>query len=309
MSARIANAFKVGVVGLGHVGSTVAYAMMLDGTPSEIVLLARDKSKAEGEKLDMEHALPFLDYVKLTATDDYAELAGANLVIITAGVAQKPGETRLDLCKNNSIILEDILPKIVHAEPNAIILIIANPVDVLTHIAHRIVPSAKGRIFGSGTTLDTARFRFHLGEKLQVNPKSIHAYVLGEHGDSSFPVYQYATVGGTRLLDFPGVTKEIVEECYGLARKAAYNIIESKGATYYAIGVVATKLMEAICSDAKTIFPLSVPLDNYRGHSGVALSVPCVLGKGGIEKVLSIDLSPEEEENLAKSVQALKQYC
>jgi len=309
MPAHIANTFKVGIVGLGKVGSTVAYAMMLDGTPSEIVLLARDKAKAEGEKLDMEHALPFLDYVKLTATDDYADLAGSQLIIITAGVAQKPGETRLDLCRNNATILEEILPKIVYAEPNALVLIIANPVDVLTHMAHRIVPKAAGRIFGSGTTLDTARFRYHLGEQLQVNPKSIHAYVLGEHGDSSFPVYQYATVGGTRLLDFPGVTQEIVQHCYDLARKAAYNIIESKGATYYAIGVVATKLMEAICSDAKTIFPLSVPLDNYRGHSGVALSVPCILGRNGIERVLDIDLSPEEEEHLAKSVQALKQYC
>lgn len=306
---RLPNTFKVSIVGIGKVGATVAYAMMLDGTPSELVLVARDKKKAEGEKLDLEHGLPFLDYVKIVATDDYADVAGSNLVVITAGVAQKPGETRLDLCKNNTAILEGILPKIVAAEPNALVLIIANPVDVLTNIAHQIVPQAAGRIFGSGTTLDTARFRYHLGENMKVNPKSIHAYVLGEHGDTSFPVYQYATVGGTRLLDYPGMTKEIIQQSYDLARKAAYSIIESKGATYYAIGVVATKLMETICSDAKTIFPLSVPLHNYYGHSGVSLSVPCVLGKNGIAKVLRIDLSPEEEENLALSVKTLKQYC
>lgn len=305
---RTPNTFKVSIVGIGKVGATVAYAMMLDGTPSEIVLLARDKKKAQGEKLDLEHALPFLDYVKITATDDYADLKGSNLVVLTAGAAQKPGETRLDLCKNNAKILEELLPKIVLAEPSALILIIANPVDVLTNLAHQMIPHAGGRIFGSGTTLDTARFRFHLGEHLNVNPKSIHAYVLGEHGDTSFPVYQYATVGGIRLLDFPNTTKETVEHAYHLARKAAYNIIESKGATYYAIGVVATKLMGSICSDAKTIYPLSVPLHNYYAHSGVSLSIPCVLGKDGVEKVLRIDLSPEEEENLALSVRTLKQY-
>jgi L-lactate dehydrogenase len=304
-----ATTFKVAIVGLGKVGATVAYAMMLSGTPSELVLFAREKKKAVGEKLDLEHALPFLDYVKITATDDYADLAGSNLVVITAGVAQKPGETRLDLCKNNASILEVILPKITKAAPDAIVLIIANPVDVLVNIAHAIVPTSGGRIFGSGTTLDTARFRYHLAEHLKINSRSIHVYVLGEHGDTSFPVYQYATVGGTRLLDFDGMTRETILRAYELARNAAYNIIEAKGATYYAIGVVATQLMETIASDAKTIFPLSVPLHNYYGHSGVSLSVPCVLGKDGVEKVLRVELSAGEEEALAKSVTTLKQYC
>jgi len=305
---NISCSFKVSIVGLGKVGMSAAYAMMLDGTPTEIVLVSREKEKAMGEKLDLEHALPFLDYVTITATDDYADVAGSHLVVITAGAAQKPGETRLNLCDNNRKILEDILPKIHIAAPDALILIIANPVDVLTYHAHQIIPNAKGRIFGSGTMLDTARFKFHLAEHLQVNPKSVHAYVLGEHGDSSFPVYANATVGGQKLMEFEGINIEIIQDAYIKARQAAYNIIQAKGATYYAIGVVATKIMEAIFSDAKTVFPLSVPLENYYGHSGVSLSVPCVLGARGVERVLHLDLSQEEQEHLAKSVAVLHEY-
>ncbi len=305
---NISCSFKVSIVGLGKVGMSAAYAMMLDGTPTEIVLVSREKEKAMGEKLDLEHALPFLDYVAITATNDYADIAGSHLVVITAGAAQKPGETRLNLCDNNRKILEEILPKIHTAAPDALILIIANPVDVLTYHAHQIIPIAKGRIFGSGTMLDTARFKFHLAEHLHVNPKSVHAYVLGEHGDSSFPVYANATVGGQRLMEFEGMSMEVVQDAYKKAREAAYNIIKAKGATYYAIGVVATKIMEAVFSDAKTVFPLSVPLDAYYGHSDVCLSVPCVLGTNGVERVLHLELSQQEQENLAKSVDVLKQY-
>ncbi|HKY74177.1 MAG TPA: L-lactate dehydrogenase [Patescibacteria group bacterium] len=305
----ISCSFKVSIVGVGRVGTTAAYAMMLDGTPTDIVLLARDKQKAIGEKLDLEHALPFLDYVNIIATDDYADIANSRLVVITAGAAQQPGETRLDLCNKNLAILQDILPKVNQAAPNAVVLIIANPVDVLTFWAHQIVPNAKGRIFGSGTTLDTARFRYHIGEAIGINPKSIHAYVLGEHGDSSFPVYANATIGGQLLMNLPGMNLQIIQDAYTKSRDAANKIIESKGATFYAIGVVATKIMEAIFSDAKTVFPLSVPLDNYYGHAGVALSVPCVLGARGVERVLEIDLSNEEQEHLAVSAQKLQQFC
>lgn len=305
----ISCSFKVSIVGVGRVGTTAAYAMMLDGTPTDIVLLARDKKKAVGEKLDLEHALPFIDYVNIVATDDYADIAGSHLVVITAGAAQQPGETRLDLCNKNLAILQEILPKVNQAAPDAVILIIANPVDVLTFWAHQIVPNAKGRIFGSGTMLDTARFRYHIGEAIGINPKNIHAYLLGEHGDSSFPVYANATIGGQRLMDLSGMSLQVIQDAYTKSRDAAYKIIEAKGATFYAIGVVATKIMEAIFSDAKTVFPLSVPLNNYYGHTGVALSVPCVLGTRGIERVLEIDLSKEEQEHLATSVQSLQQFC
>jgi len=294
--------FKVGVVGCGKVGMTAAFAMLLSGTPGEIVLIDRTLEKVEGEKLDMEHALPFLDYVKITASDDYASLNGCDFVVYTAGSPQKVGETRLDLCKNNKQILRDNLPKIIKSCPKAIVLIVANPVDVLTFEASKIAPLMKGRFFGSGTMLDTARFRFHLAEKLKINPHSVHTYVLGEHGDTSFPVFENALVGGQKLLDLPGVSKEMVMEAYKKTRDAAYKIIEAKGATYYAIGVVVSKIMEAIVSNSRTVYPLSVVIGE------VALSMPCVLGSRGIERVLEVEFSEREKIDYEKSVSELKKY-
>jgi len=309
MKLPISDSFKVSIIGAGRVGATAAFTMMLDGTPTEIVLYGRDRKKMLGEKLDLEHALPFLDYVNIVATDSFDQVANSHLIVYTAGAAQNPGETRLDLCKKNLEILEKTLPEINQVAPDALILIIANPVDVLTYHAHRIIPNANRRVFGSGTMLDTARFRFHLAEKIHVDPQSIHAYVLGEHGDSSFPVYAFGTVGGQRITEFPGMDKQSIFNAYNKARNAAYNIINAKGSTYYAIGVVAKRIMQTIFSDAKTVLPLSVPLHNYHGHSGVALSVPCILGANGIEKILNIDLSLEEQRGLAHSVEVLKQFC
>lgn len=303
------NGIKVAIVGLGRVGMTTAYSMMLDGTPSEIVLVSRELQKAIGEKLDLEHALPLLDYVKIKATDDYKDVAGAKLVVIAAGAPQKPGQTRLDLCSVNRSILHQILPQVERYAPEAIIVIVSNPVDVLVQMAHEILPHAGGRIFGSGTTLDTARFRLHLGEQLGVNPHSVHAYILGEHGDSSFPVYAHATVGGQKLMNFPAMSPQIIQACYQKARDAAASIIQAKGATYYAIATVVTKLMEAILSDSKTVFPLSVPLNGKYGLRDVSLSVPCVLGARGVERVLEMELSPEEESALHRSAEILRSAC
>lgn len=303
------GAFKVAVVGCGQVGMTAAYAMMLSGTPTEIVLVDRNKDKAIGEKLDLEHALSLLDtYVNIVGTDNYEDLVGANLIVYTAGVSQKPGQTRLDLIEVNKKILEEILPKIITNAPEANILMVANPVDILTYYANKLYPNSGGKIFGSGTMLDTARFRFHLSEILKINPHSIHTYILGEHGDSSFPVYANTTVGGQKLLDVPELSKEKIDEAYEKTRTAAYKIIESKGATYYAIGVVVMKIMQAIFSDARTVYPLSVPLNDYLGISGVAMSVPCVLGEHGVAEVLNIDLSETEKSNFLKSANILNEY-
>ncbi len=304
------GSFKVAVVGCGKVGMTAAYAMMLSGTPTEIVLFDRHKDRAMGEKLDLEHALSLLSgYVNIIATDNYADLADSKLIVYSAGTAQQPGQTRLDLVNTNKKILEEVLLKINAAAPGSVILIVANPVDVLTYYAHKLIPDAGGKIFGSGTMLDTARLRFHLSETLKINPHSIHAYVLGEHGDSSFPVFANTTVGGQKLLELPGMSEAVVSEAYQKTKEAANKIIEAKGATYYAIGVVVMKIMQAVFSDSKTVYPLSVPLDNYLGFSGVALSVPCILGENGVEKILSVDLSPTEKTALEKSVAALRPYC
>ena len=309
MKKTQSHELKVSIIGCGNVGVTAAYAMMLDGTPTEIVLVSRDLKKARGEKLDLEHALPFLDYVKITATDDYKDIAGSHLVVYTAGVAQRPGDTRLDLCDRNIAILRTILPEIMKNAPDAVLLMIANPVDILTYYANKQYPQAKGRIFGSGTMLDTARFRFHLSEKLGVDPQSVHAYILGEHGDSSFPVFAHATVGGKKLTSFDGMTDAVIKDAYTQARQAAYNIIQAKGATYYAIGIVARRIMQVIQSDAKTVLPLSVPLDGLYGEKGVSLSVPCVLGSRGVENVLEIELSAQEQAGLKKSADQLRSYC
>jgi L-lactate dehydrogenase len=290
------------------VGASAAYALLLDGEVNELVLYGRHKEEVIGEQLDLEHGMAFLNYTEVIPTDDYADIKDSDIVVITAGAAQKPGETRLDLAKKNIAIIEDIIPKIVEHAPGAVILIVSNPVDVLTYKANQIAHLPQGRIFGSGTTLDTARFRFHLSEQMKVNPRSIHTYILGEHGDTSFPFISNATIGGQRLISFPGFSQELAEEAYKKTRDAAYKIIEAKGATYYAIGVVIVQLVKAILRDSRSIFSVSVPLDNYYGQSGVGLSIPSVVGRNGVEQVLDISLSEQEQEKLRVSADALRQY-
>lgn len=302
------NSYKVSIIGCGNVGITAAYALILDGITDELVLVSRDKNKAFGEQLDFEHGMAFLTHTKITSTSDYQDISASDVVVITAGAAQKPGETRLDLAEKNIAIIEDIIPKIIHYAPQAIILIVSNPVDVLTYKAYQLANLPKGRIFGSGTTLDTARFRFHLSEFLKVNPHSIHAYILGEHGDSSFPAVTSANIGGQPLLTYPGFSQTRLEKAYEVTRNAAYKIIAAKGATYYGIGAVILHIVKTILKDEKKILPVSIPLHQYMGYSGVSLSVPCVVGRDGVEQTLEIKLSWEEKQKLEKSVNTIKSY-
>lgn len=299
---------KVAIVGTGKVGLTGAYALLLKGIADEIVLVGRDKAKIIGEKLDFEHGMTFLQPTRILATDDYADLVDSDVVVVTAGAAQKPGETRLDLAQNNLAIIESIIPKVVAAAPRAIIIIVSNPCDVLTYRAYQVANLPKGQIFGSGTCLDTARFRFHLGEMLHINSRSVHAYIIGEHGDSSFPLITSANIGGQKLSEFKNINNDRIQAAYLAARDAAYKIINAKGATFYAIGTVIAKLVETVLRDGKTVLPVSVPLHNYYGHSGVALSVPCVVGRNGIEEILRPDFSLGEEKMFARSVEAVKEY-
>lgn len=300
--------FKVSVIGCGHVGVTAAYAMLLDGSPTELVLYSRDKKKAEGEALDLEHALAFLGSTDVIPTDNFQDVAGSQFVVITAGVAQKSGQSRLDLVKDNITIIEDIIPKVMEAAPDATVLIVSNPVDILTYRAVKIANCRPGQIFGSGTLLDTSRFRFHLSEILNIHPRSIHAYVLGEHGDSSFPAVSSATVGGQPLLSFPDSTMDQVLHAYQQTKDAAYKIIEAKGATYYAIGVVILKVMQAVSEDSRSVLPVSIPLDNYQGISEVSLSVPCIVGRRGVTQVLDIEMSEQEIEQLRHSAKVVKEF-
>lgn len=299
---------KVAIVGCGKVGMTAAYALLLKNVVNELVLIGRSQKEIEGEQLDLEHGLNFLGAAKITASSDYAAAKDCDVIVITAGAAQAPGETRLDLAAKNLAMIEEMIPQLVKAAPDAVIIIVSNPVDILTYRAYQIAGLPKGRIFGSGTMLDSARFRFHLSEFLKVNPKSIHAYILGEHGDSSFPAVSSAVVGGESLLSLLDYSEAKVQAAYEATRDAAYKIIAAKGATYYAIGTVISQLVEHILRDSKRVLSLSVPLHGFYDHYGVALSVPCILGRSGVEQILNIKLSWEERGRLAMSVRSLKKY-
>lgn len=302
------EAEKISIIGTGSVGTTTAFTLLVEGLVNELVLVSRSKEKAEGEKLDLEHGLPFLKHAKVYATSDYSDLKGSDIIVLTAGVKQKPGETRLDVANENSKIIEKIIPEVVKYAPEAIIIIVSNPVDVITFKAARLSKLPHGRVLGTGTMLDTARFRFHLSEFMKVNPRSIHTYILGEHGDSSFPVLSSATIGGQPLRSFHRYSVEKAQEAFEKAKTAAYKIINAKGATYYAIAVVTAKIIEAILRDSRSVLPVSVPLNNYYGHSGVALSVPCIIGRSGVEEVLYTALSKDEQEKLSGGVSTLKKY-
>jgi len=298
--------FKVVVVGCGSVGATAAYAMMLKGTPTDLVLFDVNKEKAEGLLLDFEHALSFVSATKLSAGNDFALCKDAHVVVVTAGARQQEGETRLDLLNKNRKIFKEVIPQIAKAAPNAILLIVTNPVDILTYEAIRLSGFPASHVFGTGTMLDTARFRFHLSEKLCLSPKSIQAFVLGEHGDSSFPVLSSAHVAGKLLNNFDGFSDDVAQECFKSTKEAAYRIIHDLGYTCYSIAAVVCEIVEAIFQHARIVVPLSVELKKYYGHSDLALSVPCVLDSTGIAEVIDIPLNEKEQKQLANSADVLK---
>ncbi len=301
-------AFKVSIIGCGSVGATTAYAYLLSGTVTELTIIDMDKKRAQGLMLDLEHALPFTPNMQITASDDFAEVAGSKLIVITAGKRQEKGETRLDLVKANKEIFKNIIPKIAKAAPDAILLIVSNPVDILTYHAIKLSKFPAGRVFGSGTLLDSSRLQFHISKKIRLHPNSIDAYVLGEHGDTSFPVYSSANVLGKPLKDFEGFSQKEAEKCYEETRKAAYRIINDQGYTCYSIATAIREITDAIFQDQHKVFPLSVPLKDYYGYNDVCLSVPCVLGQNGIEKIIKVPLNAKEKSNLGKSVKTIKQF-
>ncbi len=298
--------FKVSMVGVGKVGATAAYALLLDGAVTDLVLVGRDLNKVNGERDDLEQSLPFLQHTNIVATDDYAHIAGSAVTIVTAGAAQEPGEDRLSLLKKNYDLFADIIPKIYQANPQGLVLIVTNPVDILTYHCYQLAPFQYGQVFGTGTVLDTARFREELSKIFGVHPRSIHAYILGEHGDHSFPLLSTANIGGQPLTSFSEYSEQNVRDAYNKAKNAAATIIQSKGATYYAIATVIRTIVKSIYTDAKTVLPVSVPLKEYYGQSNVSLSVPCIVGANGVEKTLAITLSTQETQELTHTAQILR---
>ena len=301
---------KVAVVGAGKVGSTFAYALLLDGLVGEIVLIDIDRQRAEGEAMDLNHAMPLSHPTRIWA-GDYPDCAGADVVVVAAGTAQRPGETRLDLVKRNAAIFKDIIPCITAHNTAGILLIATNPVDVLSYVTWKVSGFPSQRVIGSGTVLDTARFRYLLGEHLGVDPRSVHAHVIGEHGDSEVPIWSLAAVAGMHLDDFcrrencdlgPQGRAHISEQ----TRDAAYEIIQRKGATHYAVAVGLLRIVESILRDQHTVLAVSSLVPGYYGIEDVYLSLPAVVGRGGVERVLHLPLNEQETEALRKSAAVLR---
>lgn len=299
---------KVAIIGAGFVGGTAAYALMIDGVASEIALIDVAKEKAEGEAMDLKHGLQFVSGTKITFGSDYKLCRGAEIVIITAGLSQKPGETRLDLIQKNAKIFKEMIPKIVEQNRDCLILVVTNPVDVMTYLAIKYSRLPVSRVFGSGTTLDTARFRYLLGEYFGVHPSSVHAYILGEHGDSAFPVWSTANIATVPLQNFAKFNQKAMDNIFAKTKGAAYEIIAKKGATYYAIGLAIVRIVKAILEDKNEVLPVSCLLKNYNGANDVCLSVPVILNRSGIKEQLRIPFNKKEKAALAKSANILKGF-
>ena len=302
---------RVAVVGLGNVGATLAYALLLSGLAAEIVLIDKNHSKAEGEAMDLNHAVPFAHPTRIWA-GHYADCAGATVVVIAAGAAQHPGETRLDLLQRNAEIFSEVVPRIVEHDGESILLIATNPVDVLTELSVELSGLPPHRVIGSGTILDTARFRYLLSQHFDVDSRSVHAFIIGEHGDSEVPVWSLANIAGMRLEDFCAAQGQVcdwkaLDEIFQQTRDAAYHIIARKQATYYAVAAGLMRIIEAILRDQNTVLSVSSRVTGAYGIAGTCLSLPSIVNRSGIHKVLHLQLSDEELHNLRASADILKQ--
>lgn len=297
---------RVCIIGTGFVGSAIAYATMIQGLCSELVLIDINKEKCEGEAMDLEHGLPLLSIPMKVWAGTYDDCATADVIVITAGLAQKPGQTRLELAGINAKIVSGIIEEITKRTHDAIILMVANPVDVMTSVALKKSGLPSSQVFGSGTVLDSARFRYFLSEHFKVNSKSIHGYIIGEHGDSEVAYLSHTNISGEPLEQLKEYDSQIVRDIAEKTKKAAYEIIQKKGATYYGIGIAASEIIKSILQDAQCVFPVSTLITNQYGISEMCLSFPAVVGRGGVTRVLDLHLSDEEQKNLLASADSLK---
>lgn len=305
------NPRKIAMVGCGFVGSTSVYAIMQSGIASEIVLIDADQNRAEGEAMDISHAIPFSTTQHIYA-GDYRDIKDAALVIVTAGAAQKPGESRLDLVNKNVGIFKSIIPQIKDSGFGGILMIVSNPVDILTYVAWKLSGFSKERVIGSGTVLDSARLKYMLGEHLDVDARNVHAYVIGEHGDSEIVAWSSADVSGVNVNQFCEIRghfqhessmKKIADD----VKNSAYEIIEKKHATYYGVASAVRRIAEVILKDEKSILPVSSLMEGEYGISDIYLSMPAVVTSSGVETKVHIDLSYEELTNLQNSANTLKE--
>lgn len=301
---------KIVIVGAGFVGSTTAYACMLGGTAQEIVLIDKIKEKARGEVMDLNHGASFVRPVHIYA-GDYKDCEGADIIVITAGIAQTPGQSRLELVHTNTRIMEQIVDSIRPYNREGILLIVTNPVDIMAYVAWQASGLPSARVIGSGTVLDTSRFRHLLSDRCHIDPRNVHAYVIGEHGDSEIPLWSKANIGGVPLEEFCGqcpsvCSKENRKEISQMVREAAYEIIDGKGATYYAIALALRRIMESILRDEQSVLTISTYIQDFYGMGNLYLSLPCVLGRDGVKKTIPFTLVEEEKEQFISSAEKIK---
>ncbi len=304
-------ATKCAVVGCGNVGATVAYTYATEGLFSEMVLIDQNKEKAKGEAMDISHGLPFLSPMNVYA-GDYSDLADADFIVIAAGAAQKPGETRLQLIEKNLKIFDSIVRQIIRYNRDAILLVVTNPVDILTHYTLQVSGFPPNRVIGSGTVLDTARLKQLLGTLLSVDSRNVHTFIIGEHGDSELPVWSSANISGVDLTDFCRISgnghgMQTVQRIFEDVRDSAYRIIEGKGSTYYAIAQAVLRITRSVLRDENSVLPVSTLISGHYGLSDVCLGVPAILGIGGVKKILDIPLNCEEMGRLQESARVIKE--
>ena len=305
---------KIVLVGTGFVGMSMAYAILSQGSASgvnELVLIDVLKEKAIGEAMDLSHGLPCTSSHMKIKAGDYDECADADLVVITAGLNQKPGQTRLELSTENAKIMKDITKSIVNSGFKGIFLVASNPVDLMTKVVQEVSKFPTSRVIGSGTALDTARLRFLVGEYLNVSNKNVHAYIMGEHGDSSFVPWEHAYVGCKKIQDImsdSGKSLDKLDEIYVEVRDSAYEIINRKKATYYGIGLGLAKIVRSIMNDTNEILTVSSYLDGIYGQNDIYIGVPAIINSNGVREILELELLPENQEKLDNSCKIIKEY-
>lgn len=307
------NGTKITILGAGNVGASIAYAFAIAGTCSELVLVDIAKDKAEGEAMDIRQGTSFCHPVNIY-DGDYEDAAGSDIVIVTLGRARKPGQSRIDLAQANVDIIKSVIPGIAKAAPDAVYVVVSNPVDILTYTILKCTSLSPSQVIGTGTLLDTARLRSLLADKVNLSPQSVHGYVFGEHGDTSMIPWSLAAIGGMQMSEYckaheynnEALNEAALEEMVVDVRKAGAEVIQRKGATFYAIALSVNRICQAILGDEKAVLPVSTLINDRYGISDVCFSLPCVVGGNGVEREVNPPLLPEEIEKLKQSADALK---
>ncbi len=302
---------KLGIVGAGAVGSTMAYAALMRGAARTVALLDVNKAKVEAEVLDLSHGIQFMSMAEVMGSDDVSVMADCDVVMFTAGAKQKPGQSRLDLAEATISLVQKVLPGIVEVAPNAVYVMVTNPVDVVTYAALKISGLPPSQLFGSGTVLDSSRLRYLIARHTGVAVQNVHAYVAGEHGDTELPLWSSATIGSVPILEWASgdggpLTREVRDAIAREVVESAYRIIEGKGATNYAIALAGSRIIEAVLKDERRILPVSSLLDGYLGMSDVCLSVPSIVGSSGVRERLEVPMSSDELMGMRRSAEAVR---